>query len=511
MQRGRGSACHNERMRVAYLDCFAGISGDMFLGALVDAGVEARVLEDATAAMGLGASLTIRKVDRSGITSTKVDVIKDGRLAEDAGREEQVQHTHQHQPKTQHLHKGGHPHTHPAPEGAVPQAEKEHAAGAVPEPATEHAYTHEHAVEHAHEHGRSLTVIRELIRRATLAEPVKAMALRTFELLGTSEAKIHNVPVDEIHFHEVGAVDAIVDIVAACAGVQALADEAMRETGEALVWHCSPLNVGGGMVQCAHGTFPVPAPATADLLRGMPTYSAHVQQELVTPTGAALIRALAPRFGQQPAMRVTRIGYGAGGRDPKGFPNVVRLSIGEAGEETGGSGGAKERADREEGNEASGGGGRMAVTVLETALDDSSPQILAHVMEMALGQGALDAMTTAVGMKKGRQGTLLTVLCEKRHAGALEQMLLRETSTLGVRRREESRSCLDRSHVGVETRFGAIRVKVGTMAGQEWNAQPEFEDCRAAATAQGVPVKRVIEAAIAAYAGKAATNQQARS
>ena len=476
-QRAEGSPCQNEGMRVAYLDCFAGISGDMFLGALLDAGVELTVLEQATAALDLGASLRVRTVDRSGITSTKVDVIKDGRLAEETGPDEQSTHTHQHQAKTQHLHKGGH-HHHEHETASTAKAEDPHEHG------------------HAHEHGRSLTVIRELIAKAALAEAVKARAIRTFELLGRSEAKIHNVPVEEIHFHEVGAVDAIVDIVAASAGIEALNAAAMRETGEVLQWHCSPLNVGGGMVECAHGTFPVPAPATADLLRGMPTYSAHVQQELVTPTGAALLRALAPEFGQQPAMRVERIGYGAGGRDPKGFPNVLRLSLGEstpAGVATEGAGAREAVVSREE---------RTVVTVLETALDDSSPQVLAHAMEQALAQGALDAMTTAVGMKKGRQGMLLTVLCDAENADALELLLLRETSTLGVRRREERRSCLDRSHVAVETAFGSIRVKVGVLAGEELNAQPEFEDCRAAATRQGIPVKRVMEAAVAAYSGR---------
>ena len=468
---------------MAYLDCFAGISGDMFLGALLDAGVELRVLERATAALDLGASLRVRTVDRSGITSTKVDVIKDGRLAEETGPDEQSTHTHQHQAKTQHLHKGGHHHH-----------EHEAAAPAKAEEAHDHAHEHEHS--HAHEHGRSLTVIRELIAKAALAEAVKARAIRTFELLGRSEAKIHNVPVEEIHFHEVGAVDAIVDIVAASAGIEALNEAALRETGEALQWHCSPLNVGGGMVECAHGTFPVPAPATADLLRGMPTYSAHVQQELVTPTGAALVRALAPEFGQQPAMRVERIGYGAGGRDPKGFPNVLRLSLGESA--TAGVG--KEDAGSQEAEVSR--GERTLVTVLETALDDSSPQVLAHAMEQALAQGALDAMTTAVGMKKGRQGTLLTVLCGAENADALELLLLRETSTLGVRRREERRSCLERSHVAVETAFGSIRVKVGVLAGEELNAQPEFEDCRAAAARHGIPVKRVMEAAVAVYSGR---------
>ncbi len=421
-------------MRVAYLECFAGISGDMFLGALIDAGVERRVLEQATAAMELGASLAIRTVDRSGITATKVDVIKGGRLAEDDRPAEQVQHTHQHQVKTQHLHKGGHAHPHPHEPETGTQT-----AVAVPE------HSHEH------EHGRSLTVIRELIRKSGLAEAVKARAIRAFELLGASEAKIHNVPVDEIHFHEVGAVDAIVDIVAASAGIEALNEAALRETGEELAWHCSPLNVGGGMVQCAHGTFPVPAPATADLLRGVPTYSAHVQQELVTPTGAALVRSLAPTFGQQPAMRVEQIGYGAGGRDPKGFPNVLRLSVGVSSEGSAGRGGGGSFQVSGDSHGVT-AGGLQTVTVLETALDDCNPQILAHVMERVLVEGALDAMSTAVGMKKGRQGTLLTVLCQQEDVTRLEQLLLRETSTLGVRRRQESRSCLERSQVSWKQR-----------------------------------------------------------
>ena len=470
-------------MRVAYLDCFAGISGDMFLGALVDAGVDVRVLEQATAAMRLGATLQVSKVDRSGITSTKVDVMVGQQLAEEAGRDEQVRHTHQQQPKTQHLHKGGHAHEHPHTH------EQDGAATAVKTSGgTEHG--------HGHEHGRSLTVIRRLIQEAELAERVKQMAIRTFELLGVSEAKIHNVPVEEIHFHEVGAVDAIVDIVAVSAGVYALEQSAQQETGVGLRWVCSALNVGGGMVECAHGTFPVPAPATADLLRGLPTYSAHVQKELVTPTGAALLRAIAPEFGMQPAMRVERIGYGAGGRDPKGFPNVLRLSIGEAVEERAGT--SSEVRSRTGGES----GSAETVTVLETALDDSSPQVVAHVMELLLGAGALDAMTTAVGMKKGRAATLVTVLAREEDAGKLEAILLRETSTLGVRRRREQRTCLERTHVPVETEFGTVRVKVGSQAGEEMNAQPEFEDCRAAAAARGVPVKRVMEAATAVYVGR---------
>src|SRR5580698_5728112 len=298
-------------MRIAYLDCFAGISGDMFLAALIDAGVVRSVLENAAAAMNLGVTLQVETVDRSGISSTKVHVLENGRLADAPhaptaapfdrflDQPPAEEHTHRQQPKTQHLHKVGHAHGH------------DH----------DHGHSHDDSHDTEHVHGRSLTVIRQMIRDSSLTAPVKHTAIRAFELLGASEARIHNVPVDEIHFHEVGAVDAIIDIVAASAGIHALGADK---------WVASPINVGGGTVKCAHGRFPVPAPATADLLRGLPTYSAHIEKELVTPTGAALICTIDPTFGPQPAMRVESIGYGAGTRNPKDFPNALRLSIGEA-------------------------------------------------------------------------------------------------------------------------------------------------------------------------------------
>jgi pyridinium-3,5-bisthiocarboxylic acid mononucleotide nickel chelatase len=428
-------------MRIAYLDCFAGISGDMFLGALVDAGVDPRILQEATAALNLNASLKIEKVDRSGISSTKVHVYDGAKPAEEADKTETPDHTHQ-QTHT-HQHKTGHTHEHP------------------------HTHEHSHTLEYDHTHGRSLTVIRNLINAATLAPAVKQTAIRAFELLGASEAKIHNVSVEKIHFHEVGAVDAIVDIVATSAGIDALAIDK---------WFCSPLNVGGGMVDCAHGRFPVPAPATAELLRGLPTYSAHIEEELVTPTGAALVRALAPTFGPQPALRVQHIGYGAGTRNPENFPNVLRLSIGETA-----------------------GATHTAVAILETALDDLSPQILAHVTERALALGALDVMSTAVQMKKGRLGTLLTILADDAEVPALEDLLLRETSTLGVRIHHERRSCLDRNHTTVITPYGDIRIKIGSRDNEVFNAAPEFEDCRTAAQKHNVPVKQVLQIALSTY------------
>jgi len=259
------------------------------------------------------------------------------------------------------------------------------------------------------------------------------------------------------------------------------------------------------MIDCAHGRFPVPAPATADLLRGLPTYSAHVQHELVTPTGAAIIRALNPTFGSQPAMRIQQIGYGAGYRNSKDLPNVLRLSIGEAVETQSNQGVASRpkathfAAEVEGPASPSPDANFTTVTVLETAIDDLSPQILAHVTERALALGALDVMSTAVQMKKGRLGTLITILSDDSQVAALEDLLLRETSTLGVRIHHERRSCLDRTHTTVVTPYGEIRIKIGTRNQETYNAAPEFEDCRAAATRHNVPVKQVQQAAIAAY------------
>jgi hypothetical protein len=443
-------------MRLAYLECFAGAAGDMFQGALLDAGVPSVVLEDAVRALNIGASLQIEKVDRSGITSTKVRVLDHGRIADDGesshtGIPHQHEHTHTHAPKTQHLHKDGHRH------------HEEH--------------SHEHA--HEHTHGRSLTEIRALISGAPLDSPVQHLALRTFDLLGAAEAKIHNVPVDSIHFHEVGAVDAIIDIVASCAGIVHL------NIGR---WYSSPLNVGGGMIDCAHGRFPVPAPAAAELLRGMPTYSANVEKELLTPTGAALLRALEPTFGPQPAMRVEQIGYGAGTRNPKSFPNVLRLTVGES------------ALDQPTNTHLT-----DEVIVLETALDDCSPQVLAYVSERALALGALDVMLAPVQMKKGRPGALFSLLCAPGTELVFANLLFRETSTLGVRTRRESRLILAREILTVDTPYGPIRVKRATTAdGDARNLAPEFEDCRAAAERANVPLKEVQQAAL-----RAAATQQA--
>jgi uncharacterized protein (TIGR00299 family) protein len=438
-------------MRIGYLECFAGISGDMLMAALVDAGAPIELLQRTAASLELEAELRITRVNRSGIQSTKIDVVVNGQLHEPAAptgpSEQEAEHGHHHD------HDHGHTHTHP----------------------------HKHE-SHEHHPGRALAEIRSLLKRADLSQRALNLSLTVFGLLAEAEGRIHGVPPEAVHFHEVGAIDAIVDIACCAAGVDALDLDA---------WYCSPVNVGSGFVNCAHGRFPVPAPATAELLKNLPTYAAHVQAELVTPTGAALLRALDCQFDATPVMRTQAIGYGAGTRNPERFPNVLRVSIGEV------AAGQSFNQDK--------------VTVLECAVDDLSPQVLAHTAQLALERGALDVMSAPVTMKKGRLGTLLTVLCKSDDAPGLQQLIFRETTTLGIRVREETRVILGREIVPVETEFGVIHIKAGSWQGEEWNAAPEFEDCRRAAAAFDVPLKTVMQAAMAAWRASATLGPGARS
>ncbi len=435
-------------MRIAYLECFSGMSGDMFLGALVDSGVSPRALKETVAALGVEARLEISRVTRSGISATKVDVVVGAE--KDLPREEYwaqpaATHSHEHQHSEAH-HEHEHPH-------------HEHAA-------------HEHSA-HEHSHARGLKEIRSIIHRAAISDRAKATAVAIFEALGAAEAKIHNTAVEEIHFHEVGAVDAIVDIVCAAVGAEALGvDEII----------CSPLNVGGGMVKCAHGTFPVPAPATVELLKGAPVYSSELQAELVTPTGAAIVKTLAARFAAFPQMKIEKTGYGAGSRDFPGHPNVVRLVIGESAASALAAKTASE-----------------TITVIEANLDDLNPQVFGYVLDRLLQEGALDVFGMPVQMKKNRPGTLLTVLCKPEDAGKLTQLIFTETTTLGVRRREETRQTLARRWENVRTQWGDVRIKIASMNGTVTNYAPEYEDCRRIAAEHHVPLKTVMGEAVEAY------------
>jgi uncharacterized protein (TIGR00299 family) protein len=473
-------------MRIAYLECFAGISGDMLLGALVDAGVAPALLEQTTAALGLGATLRFDTADRSGISARKARVLVDGHDADDAPpqHEHEHEHTHnhdhshsdEHTHSHSHEHADSHAHSHSHTHSDEPGHADSHSHQHVHQHEEQHSHSHNH--EHAHQHGRTLPAIRALLNAAPLPVDARALALRAFELLGAAEAAIHNVPIDTIHFHEVGAVDAIVDITCAAVGLTSLGVER---------WYCSPVNVGSGMVDCAHGRFPVPAPATASLLRDVPTYSDGPAMELVTPTGAALLRALDCEF-TRPAARFQHIGYGAGTRNPARFPNVLRLSIGDT------VSSAAEPMSAAEDSIA-----RETVSVVECAIDDLSPQVVAHASQLALEHGALDVMAISVVMKKGRVGTLLTVLCKPSDAPRFEELLFRETSTLGVRTRSEQRRTLERSHVTVSTSYGDVRIKIAMLDGIVTHAQPEYEDCHARALAHRVPLKQVLDAAMQAW------------
>jgi len=440
-------------MRIAYLECFSGISGDMFLGALVDAGVRPQLLEDTVAALAVGAKLQITRVIRSGISATKVDVWVDGE--KDMPREEywakqDAAHTHSHD------HPHGHDHDH---------GNHEHAAGDGSSVETSAPHRHDHV-------HRGLKEIRKIISSASISESAKKTAISIFEALGAAEAKIHNAAVEEIHFHEVGSVDAIVDIVCAAVGAEALGVEEII---------CSSLNVGGGTVKCAHGNFPVPAPATVELLKDAPVYSSGVQAELVTPTGAAIAKTLVRRFGSFPEMKIEKSGYGAGSRDFPGHPNVMRLVVGEAASTLA----AKTSSEM--------------ITVLEANLDDLNPQVFGYVMDRLLEEGALDAFGMPVQMKKNRPGTLLTVLCKPEDASKLTQLIFTETTTLGVRRRAEVRQALARRWETVRTPWGEVRMKIASMNGTVTNYAPEYEDCRRIAAEHHVPLKTVIQEAARAY------------
>ncbi len=416
----------------------------MFLAALIDAGVPPKLFEETVAALNIGANLEISKVNRSGISATKVDVVVNGE--KDSPREVKASAPHDHT----------HAHDH------------------------HHDVHHHEPHSHEHHHSRSLTEIREIIRQSKISDSAKATAVAIFEKLGAAESKIHNVPIDQIHFHEVGAADALVDIICAAGGAEALAvDEII----------CSPLNVGGGTVNCAHGTFPVPAPVTVELLKGAPVYSSGLQAELVTPTGAAIVATLATRFSPFPEMKIEQTGYGAGTRDFPAHPNVLRITIGDVC-----GAGALARVGSGKGLS------QDTIAVLEANLDDLNPQVFGYVMDRLLEAGALDVFATPVQMKKNRPGSLLTILSKPEDAPKLTEIVFAETTTLGVRRREETRQILARKWNTVSTRFGDVRIKIASLNGTVTSYAPEYEDCRRIAAELKVPLKTVMNEAMQAYA-----------
>ena len=472
-------------MRIVYFDCFSGAAGDMILGALIDAGVP---LDDVRRALGSLAidpeTVWTERVLRAGINSTKFCVRgedqqpleqADAQRRDDAGHSHDHDHahphddhhrhdaTHHHDAGQHHEHDRGHAHDHDRPLHPGPAEAGRHDAGHQQPVADSRAAGHRHY--HVH---RSLSDIARLIDGSALSTPGKQRAKDLFSRLGDTEARIHGVPVDRVHLHEVGALDSIVDIVGAVFALEALQADRIVS---------SPLNVGSGTVKSAHGLYPVPAPATLRLLEGTPIYSGHQRAELVTPTGALLITSYATEFGGVPPMRVRQVGYGAGSRDFAGTPNVLRVLIGEA----------------------DGAASVETVVCVEAEIDDMNPQIFGVLMDRLLELGALDVFYTAVQMKKNRPGTLLSVIAPPHLREALTAAIFRETTTIGVRYREMSRECLEREVRTVRTPFGDVRIKIARRDGHVLNAAPEFDDCVRLATQCGRPVKEIQAMALKAF------------
>lgn len=391
-------------MRAIYLDCFAGISGDMTVGALLDLGADFEELQRQLSTLNLSDyELSVERVKRGGFAATKFNV---------------------------EVEEGDQPHRH-------------------------------------------LSHIVALINNSQLSETAKRRSLKVFEKLAEAEAKVHGSTIERIHFHEVGAVDSILDIVGAVVGLELLGVEKL---------FASPLRLGHGTIKVAHGLLSIPAPGTAELVRGLPVYAGDLEGEFVTPTGAAIVAALVESFGVMPAMKIGRIGYGAGTRDPKDFPNALRAVLGDL------QGADAQAAER--------------VFVVETNIDDMNPQTYGYVMHRALELGALDAFLTPVQMKKNRPGVLLTLLCGEEKSEALIDLLLTETTTLGVRYFEAARRVLEREVETVETPYGRVRVKVAKRGGRVLHFQPEYDDCLRIAAQSSVTFLEVQSAANAAMREK---------
>ncbi|NOT47750.1 MAG: nickel pincer cofactor biosynthesis protein LarC [Acidobacteria bacterium] len=397
-------------MRTLYFDCFAGASGNMILGALIAAGVNADELSKELGKLRLpDFALRTEKVDRSGIASLHLTV----QIAD----------------------------------------EKKH---------------------------RHLPEIENIIRRSDLSVSVKERAIAIFSRLAAAEAAVHGIEVEKVHFHEVGAMDAIVDVVGACIGFEMLGIERFV---------CSKINVGSGFVKMAHGTYPVPPPAVAKLLEGMPIYSTGIEGELITPTGAAIIATLCESYGPLPEILVEKTGHGAGTRIYEGFPNVLRLMIGET------ESLKTDRHPNQAGNETL----SEKLSLLETNIDDISPQVLGFVLERAFEVGALDAWFTPIQMKKNRPAVKVSILCSFEKQAAMIEMLYSETSTLGIRTIETERNSLPREEVEIETSFGKVSVKTAGFRGALVNAMPEYEQVKRIAIEKGIPFRQVQSEVLASF------------
>ena len=429
-------------MRILYLDCFSGISGDMTVGALRDLGVPESVFQEAVAALGLGDEIHLHftRDQRQGISGSRFQV----------HTHDHPTHTHEH-PTHTHEHPA-HTHDHPAHTHDHPTHPHDHPT-----------HPHEHAL---HIHGRTWREIRALLENANLVKEVRDRAISTFQRIAIAEAKIHGVPMEDIGFHEVGAADSIADIVAACAGFHALGPLRVES---------STLCEGSGWVDCAHGKFPLPAPATLEILAGIPLRQINEPVEFITPTGAALLAEFATRFGTMPETRVEKVGYGIGTRDTHPRPNVLRAILGEI-----------EESSNDETDE---------ISQIETNLDDLSPEMAGDAMNRFFAAGALDVFFAPVQMKKNRPAFQLTVLCDINKTQEMARLILRETTSFGVRIHRVQRLKLHREFRDTDTPYGAVRVKLGFLGGKLIQASPEFESCRSISESAGVPLRDVYVAA----------------
>jgi len=434
-------------MKTIYLDIFSGISGDMFIGALLDLGVDFHQLEHELHRLNLdGYHLHSARKQKANIEGVKFDVHVD--------HEHDHDHDHDHDEEG-HSRSHAHEHAH-----SSHGHEHEH----------EHGHHHEH---HTHEHGRSFAEIRKLIQKSGLSDWVKEKSIAIFQRVAVAEGKIHGRPPESVHFHEVGAVDSIVDIVGACIALELLSKPRIIS---------APVVEGTGWIQCAHGRFPIPAPATMEILaaRKAPVSQCEEPHELVTPTGAAILAELAESFGPFQNLAPTRIGYGLGTRDNKTRPNVLRAILCET---------ASNAVHDWESD---------TIVILETNLDDISSEILGRFMEQALAADALDVFYTPIQMKKNRPGILLSLLCAATDADKLSELIVRETTSFGVRRYAAERRKLKREVVRVRTSFGEVEVKIGRLDGKVVQIAPEFESSRKIADQARVPLKQVYEAALKA-------------
>ena len=457
-------------MKALYLEPFAGISGNMLLGALLDAGVPFAYLQEEFAKLHLGDyELVHKSVNKSGIQAQYFNVLLPEEPEHHHGHDHHHEHEHchshtlKHEEETVHdhawMHAHGIAHSHDAADADYHEHCDHH----------DHYHMHEH--HHHHEH-RNLHDIEEILERSDLEPSVVARAKEVFLAIAKAEAKVHGSTVEEIHFHEVGAIDTIIDVVGNILALQYLGIEKI---------FTAPVNTGFGFVECAHGQMPVPAPATAELLQGMPHYRGTVDKEMTTPTGAALLKVLAIPVQEVPAgFTVDKIGYGAGTRDVS-IPNVLRVNVGTY--EEGGLAGVKDA-------------GLETLIMMECNIDDMNPEILPYVLDKLLEAGAKDAWLQPVIMKKGRPAQLLKVLCQESLQQSLQRIIFLETTTLGIRSYPVTRVALERRWREADTPWGKVRVKEGLLQGQVINSAPEFEDCKRIAQESGQPLKAVEAAAL---------------